>query len=144
MLEGKGLVTVEDLLGYVPFRYEDRSNVTVAHWRQEMATAIVDARPSLDQQSNRDCRGAVHRCPRAVLLWLCPRGTRAVWAGVKAAVYGKVELVIRRATMLHPEFEISSGDDDEGEASLHTGGLCRFMKASASPRGFRVLDYIPP
>src|SRR5262249_60111307 len=27
MLEAKGLVTVEDLLGYVPFRYEDRSNV---------------------------------------------------------------------------------------------------------------------
>ena len=31
MLEAKGLITVEDLLGYVPFRYEDRSNMkTVA------------------------------------------------------------------------------------------------------------------
>src|SRR5579872_4325832 len=27
VLKGKGLLTVEDLLGYVPFRYEDRSNV---------------------------------------------------------------------------------------------------------------------
>ena len=27
MLEAKGLATVEDLLGYVPFRYEDRSNM---------------------------------------------------------------------------------------------------------------------
>ena len=27
MLEAKGLITVEDLLGYVPFRYEDRSNM---------------------------------------------------------------------------------------------------------------------
>ena len=27
MLEAKGLATVEDLLAYVPFRYEDRSNV---------------------------------------------------------------------------------------------------------------------
>ena len=27
MLEAKGLTTVEDLLGYVPFRYEDRSNM---------------------------------------------------------------------------------------------------------------------
>ena len=27
MLEAKGLPTVEDLLSYVPFRYEDRSNV---------------------------------------------------------------------------------------------------------------------
>ena len=27
MLAAKGLTTVEDLLGYVPFRYEDRSNM---------------------------------------------------------------------------------------------------------------------
>ena len=30
MLQAKGLVTVEDLLGYVPFRYEDRSNMKTA------------------------------------------------------------------------------------------------------------------
>ena len=31
ILESKGLTAVEDLLAYVPFRYEDRSNVkTVA------------------------------------------------------------------------------------------------------------------
>ena len=27
MLEAKSLVTVEDMLAYVPFRYEDRSNM---------------------------------------------------------------------------------------------------------------------
>ena len=31
MLEAKGLATVEDLLAYVPFRYEDRSNMK--RWR---------------------------------------------------------------------------------------------------------------
>src|SRR5713101_5707034 len=46
MLETKGLVTVEDLLGYVPFRYEDRSNVkTIAQLAPgEMATVIADVR----------------------------------------------------------------------------------------------------
>src|SRR5947199_3406634 len=46
MLEAKGLVTVEDLLGYVPFRYEDRSNMkTVAQLAPgEMATVIADVR----------------------------------------------------------------------------------------------------
>ena len=40
MLEAKGLTTVEDLLGYVPFRYEDRSNMKTiassrpARWRR--------------------------------------------------------------------------------------------------------------
>src|SRR5215472_17205170 len=46
MLEAKGLVTVEDLLSYVPFRYEDRSNVkTIAQLAPgEMATVIAEVR----------------------------------------------------------------------------------------------------
>src|ERR1035438_8138779 len=46
MLESKGLAAVEDLLAYVPFRYEDRSNVkTVAQLAPgEMATVIADVR----------------------------------------------------------------------------------------------------
>ena len=46
MLEAKGLATVEDLLSYVPFRYEDRSNVkTIAQLAPgEMATVIADVR----------------------------------------------------------------------------------------------------
>src|SRR5215213_4912515 len=44
MFEAKGLRTVEDLLSYFPFRYEDRSNMkTIAQLAPgEMATAIVE------------------------------------------------------------------------------------------------------
>ena len=43
MLETKGLLTVEDLLAYVPFRYEDRSNTkTIAQLAPgEMATVLA-------------------------------------------------------------------------------------------------------
>ena len=46
MLEAKGLVTVEDLLSYVPFRYEDRSNTkTIAQLAPgEMATVVAEVR----------------------------------------------------------------------------------------------------
>src|SRR5260370_30300281 len=46
MLEAKGLITVEDLLGYVPFRYEDRSNMkTIGQLAPgEMATVIAEVR----------------------------------------------------------------------------------------------------
>src|ERR1700683_758864 len=46
MLEAKGLRTVEDLLGYVPFRYEDRSNVKAVSELApgEMATVIAEVR----------------------------------------------------------------------------------------------------
>src|SRR5438270_9929546 len=46
MLEAKALATVEDLLGYVPFRYEDRSNVkTISQLAPgEMATVMAEVR----------------------------------------------------------------------------------------------------
>ena len=46
MLETKGLRTVEDLLHYPPFRYEDRSNVkSIAQLAPgEMATVIAEVR----------------------------------------------------------------------------------------------------
>ena len=49
MLEAKGLTAVEDLLGYVPFRYEDRSNVkTIAQLAPgEMATVMAEVVSSM-------------------------------------------------------------------------------------------------
>ena len=46
MFEAKGLRTVEDLLSYFPFRYEDRSNMkTIAQLAPgEMATVIAEVR----------------------------------------------------------------------------------------------------
>jgi len=46
MLEAKGLKTVEDLLTYAPFRYEDRSNVKRIDKLApgEMATVLAEVR----------------------------------------------------------------------------------------------------
>src|SRR5712671_6329995 len=46
LLEAKGLLTVEDLLSYVPFRYEDRSNMKpIAQLAPgEMATVVAEVR----------------------------------------------------------------------------------------------------
>src|SRR5262245_59318400 len=48
MLEAKGLVTVEDLLAYMPLRYEDRTNLKpIAQLAPgEMATVIAEVRTS--------------------------------------------------------------------------------------------------
>ena len=44
---------------------------------------------------------------------------------MKVALFGKVEFdtYSGELTMMHPEFEILSGDDDDGDASLHTGRI---------------------
>src|SRR5882672_3062720 len=154
MLEAKGLVTVEDLLGYVPFRYEDRSNVkTIGQLAPgEMATAIVDVLSAKASGFKRKSLGMFEArftdASRAILLgkWFHGSYLANVFApGMKAAVYGKVEFdsYTGELTMLHPEFEILSGEDDGGEASLHTGRIVPIYEAVAkiTARLLRVLTH---
>jgi len=60
-----------------------------------------------------------------------PRGS--LHSGLRVALYGKVELDSYTGDLLimHPEFEILSADDSEGEAALHTAASCRFTKRPA-------------
>src|SRR5450755_268091 len=134
MLEAKALVTVEDLLGYVPFRYEDRSNVkTIAQLAPgEMATVMAEVRAAKLSGFKRRNLGMFEArfsdASRAILVgkWFHGGYLANVFAeGMKVALFGKVEFdtYSGELTMLHPEFEILAGDDDDGESSLHVGRL---------------------
>src|SRR5215467_5638105 len=142
MLEAKGLVTVEDLLGYVPFRYEDRSNVkTIAQLAPgEMATVIADVRAVKMSGFKRRSLGMFEArftdASRAILVGKWFHGgylANVLAEGMKVALFGKVEFdsYAGELTMLHPEFEILSGDEDEGEAALHTGRIVPIYEAVA-------------
>ena len=132
MLEAKGLVTVEDLLGYVPFRYEDRSNMkTMAQLAPgEMATVIAEVRSAKLSGFKRRNLGLFEArftdASRAILVGKWFHGgylANVLAEGMKVALFGKVEFdsYSGELTMLHPEFEILSGDDEDGEAALHVG-----------------------
>src|SRR5829696_7947430 len=126
MFEAKGLTTVEDLLGYVPFRYEDRSNMkTIAQLAPgEMATVIVEVRSAKLSGFKRRNLGLNEArftdSSRAILAGKWFHGgylANVLGEGVRVALFGKVEFdsYAGQLTMLHPEFEILSGDDDDGE-----------------------------
>jgi ATP-dependent DNA helicase RecG len=134
MLEAKGLLTVEDLLGYVPFRYEDRSNMkSIAQLAPgEMATVIADVRSAKVAGFKRRNLGLFEArftdSSRAILTgkWFHGQYLANVLAeGMRVALFGKVEFdsYAGELTMLHPELEILSGEDDEGEAALHVGRI---------------------
>jgi ATP-dependent DNA helicase RecG len=134
MLQAKGLVTVEDLLGYVPFRYEDRSNMkTIGQLAPgEMATVIADVSSARLSGFHRRNLGLFEvrfaDRSRATLAGKWFHGgylANVFSAGMKVALYGKVEFdsYSGDVTMLHPEFEILSGDDEDGEATLHVGRI---------------------
>jgi ATP-dependent DNA helicase RecG len=152
MLEAKGLSVVEDLLAYVPFRYEDRSNLkTVAQLAPgEMATVIVEVRSAKLSGFKRRNLGLFEArfsdSSRAILVGKWFHGgylTNVLAEGMKLSLFGKVEFdsYSGELTMLHPEFEILTGDDDDGEAALHTGRIVPIYEA-VSKMTTRVLRTI--
>jgi ATP-dependent DNA helicase RecG len=162
MLETKGILTAEDLLSYAPFRYEDRSNVkTIARLAPgEMATVVADVRSARLAGFKRRSLGLFEASftdsSRAVLLGKWFHGgylADVITPGQKIALYGKVELdsYTGELSMLHPEFEILSGDDDAAEASLHVGRVVPIYEAAGkiTTRVFRrlvhrLLQTLPP
>jgi ATP-dependent DNA helicase RecG len=140
MLEAKGLGTVEDLLAYVPFRYEDRSNVKVVNELApgEMATVIAEVRSASLSGFKRRNLGLFEASftdrSRGILTAKWFHGgylANVLAAGQKVALYGKVEFdsYAGQLQMLHPEMEILSEDDDAAEAALHLGRVVPVYEA---------------
>ncbi|MEO8097990.1 MAG: ATP-dependent DNA helicase RecG [Acidobacteriota bacterium] len=140
ILEAKGLRIVEDLLYYAPFRYEDRTNVKSirALAPGEMATVLATVRTTRVAGFQRKKLGlfeATFTDSSAAILnakWFHGGYLNDLLApGQKIALYGKVEFdsYSHGLSMMHPEFEILSGDDD-GDASLHTGRVVPIYEAA--------------
>jgi ATP-dependent DNA helicase RecG len=162
MLETKGLVTVEDLLAYAPFRYEDRTNIkTIAQLAPgEMATVMADVQSAHLRGFRRRNLGLFEAIfkdaskDRLLAKWF--HGGYLVdrfLPGVRAALYGKVELdnYTGDLLMMHPEFEVLTGEDSDGDAALHTGRIVPVYEAAGkvTTRAFRslvhrVLESIAP
>jgi ATP-dependent DNA helicase RecG len=151
MLEAKGLKVVEDLLTYAPFRYEDRSNVKPISGLApgEMATVLAEVRTARASNFRRANLGMFEAtfidASKAVLTGKWFHGTYladVLKPGHKLALFGKVEFdsYSHGLTMMHPEFEILTGEED-GDQSLHTGRIVPIYEAAGkiTARVFRGL-----
>jgi ATP-dependent DNA helicase RecG len=162
MLEAKGLKVVEDLLAYVPFRYEDRSNLkSISQLAPgEMATVMAEVRSAKLAGFKRRSLGLFEArfsdASRAILIGKWFHGgylANVLAEGMKVSLFGKVEYdsYSGEMTMLHPEFEILAGEDDEGEAALHTGRVVPIYEAVSKMTTrvlrslvYRVLESLDP
>jgi ATP-dependent DNA helicase RecG len=169
VLAAKGLNTVDDLLHYLPFRYEDRLNPRgVAELRAgEMATVIAEVRNS-----------GMFRTRRMPIFQLVAGQGRAklkcIWfnaaylkdkfqPGQILALYGKVEQDKRgELQLVQPQFEILGDASEDGSteaaeekaaASLEIGRIVPIYESTAqgrlSTRWFRriirkALESLPP
>src|SRR6478609_6297780 len=153
MLEAKGLLTVADLLSYVPFRYEDRSNVkTIAQLAPgETATVMAEVKSASLSGFKRRNLGLFEArftdASRAILLAKWFHGAylaNVLGEGMKVALFGKVEFdsYAGELSMLHPEMEILSGDDEDGEAALHVGRIVPVYEGSGKLTTRAIRTYV--
>ena len=166
VLATKGISTVEDLLYYLPFRYEDRLNPrTIAELRPgEMATVIAEVRGSglfRTRRSGTDIFQMTAGQGRAKLTCLWFHGGYLMGKfqpGQMVALYGKVEENTwgrGGLQIIQPQFEIL-GEAGEGEAaaaqSLEIGRIVPIYESAANgkltSRWFRriihsVLENLP-
>src|SRR5713226_2020476 len=127
MLETKGILTVEDLLCHVPFRYEDRTNTKpIAQLSPgEMATVVAEVNSADVVRFRRSAMRMFQvraRDRSGVLLckWFHGDYLAGVLApGQRVAFYGKIEFenYSGELSILHPEYEILSGDEEGGAGS---------------------------
>ena len=148
-LAAKGITTVEDLLYYLPFRYEDRLNPRgIAELEPgEMATVIAEVRGS----------GLFRTKRMPIFQMTAAQGTASIkcmWfhatylkdkfqPGQMVALYGRVEVDKRKRgglQLIQPQFEILSDPADEaGEdtaesvlaASLEVGRIVPIYESAA-------------
>ena len=157
VLAAKGIHTVDDLLHYLPFRYEDRLNPrSVTELRAgEMATVIAEVRNS---GLFRTRRMPIFQLTvgqgrtRLTCLWFNATYLQGKFqAGQMVALYGKVEADRDgRLQIMQPQFEIlgdmyEEGGADEAEkkaaASLEIGRIVPIYESAGqgklTPRWFR-------
>jgi ATP-dependent DNA helicase RecG len=124
ILGGKGIHSVDDLLHYLPFRYEDRLNPRgIAELRAgEMATVIAEVRTSGLFRTRRmpifEMTAGQGR-NRLKCIWFNARYLEGKFKpGQLVALYGKVEEDSHRGEMqlVQPQFEILSEPEVEGTA----------------------------
>src|SRR5271166_5006517 len=124
ILAGKGLHTVDDLLHYLPFRYEDRLNPRgIAELRAgEMATVIAEVRTSGLFRTRRMPifqMTAGQGRTRLKCIWFNAAYLRDKFKpGQIVALYGKVEQDYRggELQLTQPQFEIIGEAFDDGSA----------------------------
>jgi ATP-dependent DNA helicase RecG len=143
ILAAKGINTVDELLHYLPFRYEDRQNPRGIAELQlgEMATLIADVRNS-----------GLFRTRRMPIFQLTVGQGRSrlkcIWfnggylkdkfqPAQLVALYGKVELNRGELQLVNPEFEILGGEEtaeEKAAQSLEVGRIVPIYESAGQGR----------
>jgi len=163
-LEGIGLKTVEDFLYHLPFRYEDRRQISaigtaVAGRDETFVGQLVSLEKKFIPRRHRHILVGALRDTSGVigLIWYRAPGylVNRLTAGQNLLVHGRVELGLRGdRRIVHPEFEILESEDDRGQQKvlpiyLRPAGtplsmMRRWVAQALEDYADKVIGYLPP
>jgi ATP-dependent DNA helicase RecG len=126
MLASKGILTAEDLLYHLPFRYEDRQNPRSLDELQpgEMASVIAEVRGSILLRTRRapifELTVGQGHCALKCIWFNGTYLNGKFHAGQTVAIYGKVEPSRSSSNfkMIQPQFELLPDASDDAETRL--------------------------
>ena len=126
MLASKGILTAEDLLYHLPFRYEDRQNPRSLDELQpgEMASVIAEIRGSILLRTRRapifELTVGQGHCALKCIWFNGTYLNGKFHAGQTVAIYGKVEPSRSSSNfkMIQPQFELLPDASDDAETRL--------------------------
>ncbi|MFN9430492.1 MAG: ATP-dependent DNA helicase RecG [Acidobacteriota bacterium] len=138
-LKAKGLETVEDLLFYPPFRYEDRTRfLPLRQIREGQSGVILAMVASTRTRTWRKGAQVLFEAElqdengdRLLARWYNAKYlANEIVPGLRLALYGKVEYDFQaaRTFLAHPEFEAVAGDGD-AELTLDMGRIVPVYEA---------------
>lgn len=153
-LESCGILTVEDLLYHLPFRYEDRRHMSkladaVSGQEQSFIGELMTLKSRFNPRFRRHILTAVLRDDTATmeLIWYRAPSylVKGLAPGQKLRVHGKVEFgAAHRRRLVHPEFEIIEDGDEQHSPRIlpvyvRPGGLSLSILRKGSAQA--VADY---
>lgn len=137
VLKQVGIHTAADLLGFLPYRYLDRSTETpIADLpldREVTAVGEVTAARFVPGRRPRFIATVKDESGRMDLVWFAGYQyvKDAFSVGDWVSVGGKVTAFRGQRQVVHPEVEVLSGPDDEEDDRIHTGGIVPLYRTSA-------------
>lgn len=152
-LAKEGVLSVLDIVWWLPFRHEDRRQAFGSGF--QVSEAAVCHQVTVTKTGNKyfgKRRGAalfeaqVEPLGGASLggmltlrWWNMPFMSRSIAEGQRLVIYGKIKENKDRLMMDHPEYEILSDDDDEG-SRIHSGRITPVyrLKAGVSQKNLRT------
>ncbi len=138
-LKAKGLESVEDLLFYPPFRYEDRSKfLPIRHFREGQSGAVLAIVASTRTRTWRRGSQLLFEAElqdeagnKLLARWYNAKYLASeIVPGLRLALFGKAEFDFQggRVFLAHPDFEVLPEDGDP-ELALHMGRIVSVYEA---------------